>query len=52
MEIKMNKYKIIRYFMTGEPSVIKEGLTLKEAQEHCKDEDTHGDDWFDGYEKE
>jgi hypothetical protein len=48
----MKKYRIVRFFKEGEPSVIKEGLTLKEAQKHCKREDTHGDGWFDGYEQE
>jgi len=38
-------------------AVIKTGLTLEEAQEHCNDESTHGEDadrgpWFDGYDKE
>lgn len=32
--------------------VIKTGLTLDEAQEHCNDESTHGAGWFDGYESE
>src|SRR3954469_12220257 len=29
--------------------VIRDGLTLDEAQAHCEDERTHGDGWFDGY---
>ena len=51
-------YKIIRFRFQGENSVIKTGLTLDEAQEHCSREDTHGGDtadgsaWFDGYERE
>lgn len=45
-------YKIIRFRFKGESEIIKEGLTLQEAQEHCKDEATHGDGWFDGYEQE
>lgn len=37
--------------------VIRRGLTLDEAQAHCNDEATHGEDdergsWFDGYDKE
>lgn len=29
--------------------IIRTGLTLAEAQQHCNDESTHGDGWFDGY---
>jgi hypothetical protein len=36
----------------GRNKVIKTGLTLEEAQEHCRRDDTHGDGWFDGYESE
>jgi hypothetical protein len=36
----------------GSNEVIKTGLTLEEAQEHCRRDDTHGDGWFDGYESE
>jgi hypothetical protein len=45
-------YKIIRFRFQGENEVIETGLTLDEAQEHCQREDTHGDGWFDGYERE
>lgn len=45
------KYKIVRMFQEdGKPSiVIKRGLSLREAQAHCRRDDTHGVDWFDGY---
>lgn len=46
-------YKIIRSFRDNyDRPVIATGLTLEEAQAHCKDPDTHGDGWFDGYEEE
>lgn len=49
-------YKIVRFtFDENHPDykrVIKTGLTLEEAQEHCNDESTHGDGWFDGYNAE
>ena len=45
----MKTYKIIR-FTFGEPSkTTKRGLTLDQAQSHCKRKDTQGDGWFDGY---
>jgi len=58
-------YKIMRYFKNGNEEVIKTGLTLEEAQEHCNDPETssrtaknaddyteqHGE-WFDGYDEE
>lgn len=60
-------YKVVRYFYDGHPKrTIKTGLTLEEAQAHCKDPETssktatsakakrytrtHGE-WFDGYEE-
>lgn len=45
------KYKIVRMFQEdGKPSiVIKRGLSLREAQAHCRRDDTHGEGWFDGY---
>lgn len=52
-------YKIVRFNFDGPPQDIGEGgLTLAEAQEWCRRDDTstHGwgsrDDWFDGYEEE
>lgn len=61
-------YQIIRFHKdTCERKIIAKGLTLEEAQEHCKDTETssrtceetenvaytneHGQ-WFDGYEEE
>ena len=46
-------YKIIRFFKSDdiEHKVIKTGLTLDEAQAHCRRDDTHGDGWFDGYDE-
>lgn len=55
-------YRIKRfYFDHNHPDhhmIVKDGLTLEEAQEHCQDESTHEKlpngsvVWFDGYEKE
>lgn len=48
-------YRVVRFYretwLTPQ-KVVKRGLTLEEAQEHCSREDTHGEDWFDGYEQE
>lgn len=67
MEDSDATYKIVRGFMKGSKRTIKTGLTLEEAQEHCRDPETssrhctsaeghartakHGP-WFDGYEVE
>lgn len=48
----MKTYKIIRFTFAGKNKVIKAGLTLEEAQEHCNSADTHGEGWFDGYAEE
>jgi len=57
----MDTYKIVRFCFNTEHEdhhrVIETGLTLEEAQEHCNDEATHGEDsergmWFDGYNAE
>lgn len=47
-------YRIIRFTKFGQYRglVIKQGLTLEQAKEHCNDPKTEGDGWFDGYEKE
>lgn len=47
-------YKIVRFFFDeGTPTeVITRGLTLEQAQAHCRRDDTHGEGWFDGYESE
>lgn len=42
-------YCIVRFNFNNESEVIKTGLTLEEAQEHCNDDSSHGLDWFDGY---
>ncbi len=49
------KYKIVRFYadMKKPSETIKTGLTLEQAQEHCKREDTHKEGvWFDGYDIE
>jgi hypothetical protein len=57
----MPTYKVVRFCQNDSHDdhrkVIDTGLTLEEAQEHCQDEDTHGEDtergvWFDGYNEE
>jgi hypothetical protein len=48
----MTTYKIIRFRFEGTSRVVKKGLTLQEAQEHCSRDDTKGDGWFDGYAEE
>jgi hypothetical protein len=45
-------YMIIRFRFDGDNEVVRRGLTLDEAQTHCRDESTHGEGWFDGYEQE
>ena len=61
----MTSYKIIRFRLNGPNQVIKRGLTLKEAQAHCRNPETSSstasygtlqqvgrDPWFDGFDKE
>jgi hypothetical protein len=50
-------YKIIRFYSDSDDDrngeIIATGLTLEEAQAHCKREDTHEVGvWFDGYTQE
>jgi hypothetical protein len=43
-------YRIIRFrFKTRPLAVVRNNVTLTEAQAHCSRENTHGDGWFDGY---
>lgn len=60
-------YKIMRHFLLGAPERVKTGLTLQEAQAHCKNPETSYNTctspegkkrteergiWFDGYTEE
>lgn len=46
-------YKIIRFYQDRRPNrVIETGLTLEEAQAHCRRDDPRGEGWFDGYDDE
>jgi hypothetical protein len=53
-------YRIIRFRFNGSPRTIRQGLTLSEAQAHCRNPETSsttakgrnsrkGGRWFDGY---
>ena len=52
-------YEIIRFYSDSRPNkLIKSDVTLEEAQEHCRDDETSSStceenketcDWFDGY---
>jgi hypothetical protein len=59
-------YKIVRHFFNGRKRTIKTGLTLEDAQAHCKDPETSSSTatsakakrytrtrgrWFDGYQE-
>jgi hypothetical protein len=48
----MKTYHITRFYQHSENKIIKRGLSLKQAQEWCQREDTHGDGWFDGYDED
>ncbi len=48
-------YRIIRFRFNGNPRTIRSNVTLSEAQNHCKRDDTSSHStgngaWFDGYE--
>lgn len=50
----MTTYKIIRFYQdeNRDREVLVRGLTLEQAQAHCRREDTHGEGWFDGYDED
>lgn len=48
----MTTYKILRFRFERPTEVIKTGLTLDEAQEHCEDPASRGEGWFDGWTKD
>lgn len=52
----MKTYRIVRFTEKEDHPdnhrVILTGLSLAEARAHCNREDTHGSDWFDGYDEE
>jgi hypothetical protein len=50
----MSTYSIIRFYQDAnkDRETIVRGLTLEQAQAHCRRDDTHGARWFDGYEEE
>lgn len=48
-------YEIVRYYHPSQnkgSEVVKSGLTLEEAREHCNDKSTATDEYFDGYREE
>lgn len=55
----MQLYEIVRFYSPDEQAqgkqdyVVKQDLTLKEAQAHCQDPTTHEfGKWFDGYRRQ
>lgn len=58
--IKINKnventYKIVRMYKSETPKKqpqLPSGLTLEEAKEHCRQDSTESNDWFDAFEEE
>ena len=49
---KEKTYSIIRYYRDTGQEVIATGMSLEDAQEWCRRDDTHGNGWFDGYREE
>lgn len=47
-------YTVYRFYSDSRPrEIVDEGITLKEAQDHCARKDTEADGlWFDGYERD
>lgn len=67
MSSTIKTYEIIRFYFNKGNRIVKTGLTLEEAQEHCSDPETcsrtcstldslsvldRTSDWFDGYQEE
>ena len=48
----MSDYQIIRFSQDRPNRVVKSGLTLEQARDHCNRDDTRGPGWFDGYQEE
>jgi hypothetical protein len=52
----MTTYSIVRFYAPGQNKssrVIRRGLSLEEAQSHCKHPSTRKEgEWFDGYTEE
>ncbi len=63
----MKRYKIVRMFFKGRKRTMRRGLTLVEAQAHCRDKETSSSTcqtarmvrytqrrgpWFDGYDRD
>lgn len=50
VKTRTGTYEIRRFYSDLRPvEIIQTGLSLAEAQAHCRREDTHGKGWFDGY---
>lgn len=49
--VKAPTYTIIRMWRDElrDAEIVRGGVTLAEAQAHCRDPKTSGDGWFDGY---
>lgn len=45
-------YTIYRFYIDRSRELIAIGLTHEEAVTHCQRDDTSGEGWFDGFEKE
>lgn len=46
-------YSIVRFFADDRPTeTIVRGLTMEQAKAHCRRDDSHGNDWFDGFTRE
>ena len=43
------QYNIIRHDRDTGNQIVRRNLSIVEAQRHCYDVDTRGDNWFDGY---